>query len=115
VTNGIEISERLSDAFALADLQRLAGCVLLRQSRRDRARRAFEAAVDIAYRQNAGLYLLRAGRDLARLLAEGGDVAGAREILSQIAEGIPEHRTGLDFDEASKLLSKLSSQRASAS
>jgi class 3 adenylate cyclase/tetratricopeptide (TPR) repeat protein len=114
VVNGIKASERHGDAFALADLKRLAGCVLLRQGCHDRARRAFEASVDMAQQQHAGLYLLRAGRDLARLIADRGDVAGVWEILSPIAEMVPEHRTGLDYQEVSELLSTLPSVRAEA-
>ncbi len=115
VLNGLAVSERHRDAFALADLKRLAGHVLLRQERHDEARRAFEAAVDIADRQNAGLYLLRAGRDLARLIADRGEAAVARSILSPITKKIAEHRTGIDFQEALLLLSTLSSERAEAS
>jgi predicted ATPase len=114
VVNGIKASKRHGDAFALADLKRLAGCVLLRQGCHDRARRAFEASVDMAQQQHAGLYLLRAGRDLARLIADRGDVAGVWEILSPIAEMVPEHRTGLDYQEVSELLSTLPSVRAEA-
>ena len=73
VLNGIDTSERHGDAFALAELKRLAGHVLLRQDRHDEARRAFESAVEIACRQEAGLYLLRAGRDLAWLVADHGE------------------------------------------
>ena len=107
VLNGIDTSERHGDAFALADLKRLAGRVLLRQNLRDQARRKFEAAVDIAQRQEARMYLLRSGRDLAQLVADDGDVAGARDILSPIVEKITEYRTGLDFQEASALHSTL--------
>jgi tetratricopeptide (TPR) repeat protein len=114
VLKGIDTSERHGDAFALADLRRLAGRVLLKQDRHDEARRAFEAAVEIARQQDAGLYLLRAGRDLAQHCADRGDAAGARGILSPILDKIPEHRNGLDFIEASSLLSTLSSAPAKA-
>ncbi len=115
VLNGIATSERHGDAFALADLKRLAGRVLVKQDRQHEARRAYEAAVKIAHRQEAGLYLLRASRDLAQLIANTGDLAGAWDILSPILESAPEHRTGSDFQESSVLLSTLSSQRARAS
>jgi class 3 adenylate cyclase/tetratricopeptide (TPR) repeat protein len=114
VLNGIAVSERHGDAFALADLKRLAGQVLLRQDRHDEARCAFEAAIDIASRQDAGLYLLRAGRDLAQLLADRGEAAAARDILSRIAAGLTEYSTGSDSQEAFFLLSKLSDGRARA-
>ncbi|MGY3233152.1 class 3 adenylate cyclase/tetratricopeptide (TPR) repeat protein [Bradyrhizobium sp. USDA 4448] len=115
VRKGIDMSEKHGDAFALADLRRLAGRVLLRQGRQDEARHSFEAAVEIAHRQDAGLYLLRASRDLARLVADGDSLAGAQEILSPILARVPEHRAGSDFQEASELLSKLSSKPAKAS
>ena len=108
VLNGIETSERHGDAFALAELKRLAGQVLLRQDRNDEARRAFEFAVEIAYRQEAGLYLLRAGRDMACRVADHGEATVARDILSPIIERVAEHTTGLDFVEATALLSSLS-------
>ena len=57
--SGIDTSDEHGDAFALAELKRLAGHVLLRQDRHDEARRAFESAVEIAYRQEARLYLLQ--------------------------------------------------------
>jgi class 3 adenylate cyclase/tetratricopeptide (TPR) repeat protein len=114
VLTGIDTSERHGDAFALAELKRLFGHVLLRQDRHDEARRAFESAVEIAYRQEAGLYLLRAGRDLAWLVADHGEATAARDILSPITERVAEHRTGPDFLEASSLLSRLSGAGAAA-
>jgi class 3 adenylate cyclase/tetratricopeptide (TPR) repeat protein len=114
VLNGIETSDRHGDAFALADLKRLAGRVLLKQDRHDEARRAFGAAVEIASRHAAGLYLLRAARDLAQLIADRGEETLAGDILSPIAVRVTEHRTGLDFQEASLLLSRLPNARARA-
>ena len=114
VLNGIDTSEGHGDAFALAELKRLAGHVLLRRDRHDEARRAFESAVEIACRQEAGLYLLRAGRDLAWLVADHGEATVARDILSPITESVSEHRTGPDFLEASSLLSRLSGTSAAA-
>jgi predicted ATPase len=114
ILNGIETSESHGDAFALAELKRLAGHMLLRRDRPDDARRAFESAVEIACRQEAGLYLLRAGRDLARFLADHDEATVARDILSPITEGVTEHRSGADFLEASSLLSSLSKASTAA-
>jgi class 3 adenylate cyclase/tetratricopeptide (TPR) repeat protein len=114
VLNGIDTSEGHGDAFALAELKRLAGQVLLRQDRHDEARRAFESAVEIADRQEAGLYLLRAGRDLAWLVADHGEATLARDILSPIIGRVTENRTGPDFREASSLLSRLSGAATAA-
>ena len=88
LSDGIETSERGGDVFALAELQRLVGRLRLRQERRSEARRYFEDAVDTARRQDAGLYLLRAGRDFARLLAEDGDRTTARDVLKPIVDSI---------------------------
>jgi hypothetical protein len=64
-------------------------------------------AVEIARAQGAGLYLLRAGRDLAQLLAEDGDTEDARNLLTPIVDGVTEHKTGLDFQESLALLASL--------
>lgn len=107
VLRGIATSEEHGDAFALADLKRLAGRVLLKQGFRDRARREFEAAVDIARRHHAGLYLLRSARDLAQLVADDGDAVTAQGILLPVVESIVEFRSGPDFQDATALLSTL--------
>lgn len=108
VLDGMDISARHGDAFARAELKRLAGHVLLRQHRFNEARGAFEAAVDIARHQEAGLFLLRAGRDLARLLADRGEAGAAFTLLSPIVENVREYRSGADFLEAVSLLRTVS-------
>jgi predicted ATPase len=107
LSNGIEISSKNGDVFALAELYRLNGCLLSRQNRRSDARQAFAEAVTTARRQGARLYLLRAARDLARLLAEEGERSRARELLQPIVDDFPEHRSGRDLQEATELLSGL--------
>jgi len=107
LSGGIETSKRHGDVFALAELQRLVGRLRLKQERRSDARRAFEEAVATARRQDAGLFLLRAGRDLAELIADDGDRARAHDILKPIVNAISENRTGLDFQAASALLAAL--------
>jgi predicted ATPase len=107
LSNGLEISRTNGEEFALAELHRLTGRLRVKQDRRNAARDAFAEAVATALRQGAKLYLLRAARDLARLLAEDGDRTGARKLLQPIVEEFPEHRDGLDFQEAAKLLAEL--------
>lgn len=82
------------------------------RNRKGSPRREFEEAVDIAQRQDAGLYLLRSGRDLAQLVADDGDVVSARDILSPIADRITEFRTGPDLQEAAALLSTFARAKA---
>ena len=108
LSKGLEISRANGEEFALAELYRLTGLLRARQDRRNAARDAFAEAVAIARRQGAGLYLLLAARDLASLLAEDGDRTEARKLLQPIVEDFPEHRDGLDFQEAAKLLAQLS-------
>ena len=60
VPAGIQMARRNRDVFALAELQRLTGRLLLIQNRRDDARGALAEAVLTARQQGAVLYLLRA-------------------------------------------------------
>ena len=107
LTSGIEIARRNGEVFALAELQRLNGCLLLKRDRRREARDAFAEAVETAGRQGARLYLLRAARHLAQILAEDADPYAARALLQPVVEDFPEHRDGQDFREASELLASL--------
>ena len=107
LTSGAEMARRNGEVFALAELQRLTGRLLLMQDRRRDAHGALAEAVATARRQGALLYLLRAARDLARLLAEDADPHGARELLQPIVDDFPEHRNGPDFMEAAELLAGL--------
>ncbi len=107
LADGIETANRHAETYALAELERLTGRLRKRQNRRDEARRAFDRAVEIARAQDAGLYLLRAGRDLAQILAEEGEVEGARDLLAPIVGGVTEHKTGLDYQDSSALLAAL--------
>jgi class 3 adenylate cyclase/tetratricopeptide (TPR) repeat protein len=107
LTGGIEIARRNGEVFALAELQRLTGRLLLRQDRRRDAHGAFAEAVATARRQGALLYLLRAASDHAQLLTEDDDPLAARALLQPILEDFPEYREGPDFREAAELLAKL--------
>jgi class 3 adenylate cyclase/tetratricopeptide (TPR) repeat protein len=108
LTSGIEIARRNGEVFALAELQRLNGSLLLMKNRRREARDAFAEAVETAGRQGARLYLLRAARHLAQMLAEDADPHAARALLQPVVEDFPEHRDGPDFREAAELLTRLS-------
>jgi class 3 adenylate cyclase/tetratricopeptide (TPR) repeat protein len=104
LSDGLGASEKHGDAFALAELKRLTGRLRLAQGRREEAALAYEEAVGVARAQGAGLYLLRAARDLAGMLAERGDTQGAQDLLEPVVGGVSEHRTGPDFQESSALL-----------
>jgi class 3 adenylate cyclase/tetratricopeptide (TPR) repeat protein len=104
LTDGVAIARSNEECFALAELQRLTGRLLLAQNRRHDAHGALTEAIATARRQNALLYLLRAARDHAQLLIEDGDPLAARELLQPILEDFPEYREGPDFVEATRLL-----------
>jgi class 3 adenylate cyclase/tetratricopeptide (TPR) repeat protein len=104
LTDGVAVARRNEEFFALAELQRLNGRLLLARHRRRDAHDALAEAVATARRQGALLYLLRAARDHARLLIEDGDPLAARELLQPILEDFPEYREGPDFAEATELL-----------
>ena len=101
---GIRLARETGEAFALAELQRLNGRVLLQQGRTKEARQSFMSAMATAERQGAGLYRLRAARDAAEVLIREGDRRAAVELLAPVVLDYAEHREGLDFSEAAALL-----------
>ena len=107
LTDGADACAKHGENFALAELRRLVGLLVRQRNRPSEARRALEEAVDIARRQGAGLFLLRAGRDLARVLADDGDKLSALELLRPIIDGVSEFRDGIDFQEAIHLQAAL--------
>jgi tetratricopeptide (TPR) repeat protein len=109
LSSGIEIAQKNGELFALAELQRLTGRLLMMQDRRHDAQGAFTEAVATARSQGARLYLLGAARDLARLLAEDADPCATRALLQPIVEDFPEHREGPDLSETTELLAGLPS------
>jgi tetratricopeptide (TPR) repeat protein len=107
LADGAEACSKHGENFALAELRRLTGLLMQRSDRPAEARQALEEAVRIARQQAAGLFLLRAGRDLARFLAEDGDTISAVQVLAPIIDKGSEFRNGTDFQEASRLHSVL--------
>ena len=107
LSNKREQAERRGELYAMAELLRLEGRIDAHRGRADRARQAFTEAVAVARRQGAGLYLLRASRDLAEHMAKTGDAIGARDLLAPVIAAVAEHRDGAEFKEAWALLSAL--------
>ncbi|HUH86274.1 MAG TPA: adenylate/guanylate cyclase domain-containing protein [Stellaceae bacterium] len=111
LSDGIVTAQENSDLLALADLQRLKGLLLLKENRREEARRALVEAIETSRHQGAGLYHLRSARDLARLLGED-DRRLAIELLAPVVERFAEHRGGLDYRQSAELLLELRSIHA---
>lgn len=91
-----------------AEYFRMDGVLRAAAGDRASARGKFQEAIDIAEGQGANRFRLRAGRDLARLLAEGGEVVAARDLLAPIYASFTEGFDAPDVKEAKALLDELS-------
>jgi tetratricopeptide (TPR) repeat protein len=102
------LSRRDHDAFA-AELYRTRAAILTRLDEREHEAAAGDLlrALDLARRQKALSLELRAGRDLARLLAEQGERERAIDILAPVYRRFTEGFGAPDLVEASALLSDL--------
>jgi tetratricopeptide (TPR) repeat protein len=90
-----------------SELHRLNGFVLLAQNRRSESQAAFERALDIARRQQAKSFELRAATSLARLWGEQGRRAEAKELLAPIYGWFAEGFDTSDLREAKAVLAAL--------
>ena len=93
-----------------AELHRLRGELLLRQSDTDRegAERCFRKAIDIAHRQSAKSWELRSTTSLARLLRDTNRREEACAMLSEIYNWFTEGFDTADLKDAKALLDELS-------
>jgi class 3 adenylate cyclase/tetratricopeptide (TPR) repeat protein len=90
-----------------AELLRLRGWVLMLQGRSEEAEADFRAAIGVARSQKAKSWELRSTTTAARLLAERGDRALAREMLSGIYGWFTEGFDTKDLKEAKAFLDAL--------
>jgi predicted ATPase len=90
-------------------MHRLKGELLLRQNGSNvaDAQKCFERAIEIAHRQNAKSWELRATMSLARLLASQGHRDEARTILAEIHNWFTEGFDTDDLKDAKALLHEL--------
>ncbi len=95
-------------AFA-AELHRMRGVIALRAaaSAASEAEADFRRAMDIARSQEALLLQLRAARDLARLLADGGERQQAADLLMPVYCAMTEGFDTTDFCEVKALVGEL--------
>jgi len=109
----------LEDAFALievtservleAELHRLRGELLQRANDTDltQAESCFHRAVEVARRQDAKMFELRATISLARLLAQQGRRKEAQQMLAEIYNWFTEGFDAADLKDAKALLEEL--------
>ncbi len=90
-----------------AELYRLQGEVLLAQAEEDEAEACFRQAVEVARRQQARSWELRATMSLARLLGQQGRVEEARRMLADIYGWFSEGFDTPDLKDAQALLEEL--------
>jgi class 3 adenylate cyclase/predicted ATPase len=112
LTEALAIAEEHNDRINEAEMHRLKGELLLRQNDSNSAesRNCFERAIEIARRQSAKSWELRASTSLARLLASQGRHDEARTMLADIYNWFTEGFDTLDLKEAKTLLDELNSQ-----
>jgi predicted ATPase len=101
--------DRRANHFCEPEIARLRGEVLLAQSRANsaEAEAAFREALALAARQTCRPLELRAATSLARLLAEAGRRAEARDVLAPIYGALSEGFGRPDLKTAKKLLAGL--------
>ena len=93
-----------------AEFHRLLGELLLTEKgNNDEADRAFRTAIDVARRQRAKSWELRATTSLARLLAKQGKRDEARAMLAEIYGWFTEGFDTPDLKDAKALLDELGS------
>jgi class 3 adenylate cyclase/predicted ATPase len=92
-----------------AEVHRLKGELLLKRAVPDEpgAEACFRQAVDVARRQQAKSWELRAAVSLSRLLQQKGDVDGARSALAPVYGSFTEGFDTADLQEAQALLEQL--------
>ena len=100
--------KRTGEEFYLAELYRLQGEMLL-EGPNDlaKAEACFKKSLELARKQNARSFELRAGVSLGRLLKESGRASQARELLAAIYDSFSEGFDVVDIKEARILLDEL--------
>jgi predicted ATPase len=115
LAEALDLMEQTDERCWEAELHRLRGELLLMQGERTetgaglhQAERCFQRAIEVARRQKARSWELRATTNLARLWQAQGRVDEAREALAKIYDWFTEGFNTRDLQEAKALLDKLS-------
>jgi ATP/maltotriose-dependent transcriptional regulator MalT len=113
IDESIEQIERpaFQERIWLAEVLRTKGWILLRQGRETEADRLLRAGMDCARQQGTKSWELRCAVTLAGLLAQQGQHAAARDVLSPVLAWFPEGTDTKDLMEARALLERLPPSR----
>ena len=90
-----------------SELHRLKGELLVKAGNDDAAAQSFRDAIELARRQCAKSWELRAATSLARLLASQGQCGEARSMLAEIYGWFTEGFDTADLQDAKMLLDEL--------
>ena len=90
-----------------AEFLRIGGVLSLADGDRASARTRFQQAISVAESQSANRFRLRASRDLAQILADDGDIEGARNVLAPVYAWFTEGFDAPDIKQAKALLDRL--------
>jgi tetratricopeptide (TPR) repeat protein len=109
LTEALTAPDQNEERVAEAEIYRLKGELLLKQhDSNPEARRCFERAIEIARKQSAKSWELRATNSLVRLLAKQGRRDEARVILTEIYNWFTEGFDTADLKDAKALHDELS-------
>ena len=101
------MAEKTGERWYEAELHRLTGVIALKESALPEAEASFRRALDIARRQQARSFELRAAISLARLWSEQGERRDARDLLAPVYGGFGEGFDTADLTDAKGLLHQL--------
>ena len=109
LAEALAVAERTGDRRDEAEIHRLKGEFLLRQAvpAAPQAETCFRQALDVARRQQAKSWELRAAMSLARLWQQQGKRTEARDLLAPIYGWFTEGFDTADLQEAKALLEEL--------
>jgi predicted ATPase len=116
LAEALAIADEHEIRFYEAEIHRLKGELLLEQNNANavEAQSCFERAIEIARRQGAKSWELRATMSLARLLAKQGKCDEARAMLAEIYGWFTEGLDTADLKDARALLDELNAQATSS-
>ena len=117
VGEALALVDKSGERWWEAELHRLNGLLLLQQIAPDEQQQAetcFQRALEIAKRQRAKSWELRAAMSLSRRWRDQGKHEGARHLLSEIYSWFTEGFETPDLKEARTLLDELTLPRAAA-
>ena len=111
LTEALAIAHQSEEREAEAEIYRLQGELALRREDSDtaEAQQCFERAIEVARKQSAKSWELRATMSLARLLRDTGRRDEARAMLAEIYNWFTEGFDTLDLKDAKSLLNELGS------